>query len=130
MTDERPKLLLVDDDDDFVLQQRIQLEQHGFTVVSAASRAEAERMLEQTQPSLAIVDLMMEEMDAGFVLAHHVKQRYPSTPVILVTAVTSETGLEFAAPAPGERSWIKADAVLAKPVRFEQLLREIGRLIG
>lgn len=130
MANEKATILLVDDDDDFVLQQRVQLEKSGFTVIAAASRAEAEGILSETQPTLAIVDLMMEEMDGGFVLAHHIKQRYPDTPVILVTAVTSETGMEFTAPAAGETSWIKADAVLAKPLRHEQLLREIGRLIG
>ena len=42
-------------------------------------------------------------------------------PVILVTAVASETGLDFDAATAEERGWIKADAVLDKPVRFEQL---------
>ncbi len=56
------------------------------------------------------------------------KKKYPGMPVVLVTAVTSETGLEFDAATDEERSWVKADALLAKPVRFEQLKREIERL--
>ena len=38
---------------------------------------------------------MMEQHDDGFVLSHHLKRRFPGLPVILVTAVTSETGLVF-----------------------------------
>ena len=79
-------------------------------------------MLAQTRPDLAIVDLMMEYKDSGFALCYHIKKKDPSIPVILVTAVTSETGLEFDAATEEERSWVKADAMLAKPLRFEQLL--------
>jgi len=71
-----------------------------------------------------VLDLMMEHMDAGFNLAYRIKKMDKSIPVILVTAVESETGMGF-----GTGGWLKADAVLAKPVRFEQLKREIDRLM-
>jgi hypothetical protein len=47
----------------------------------------------------------------------------------MVTAVAAETGLRFDTQSPGEKSWIKADAVLNKPIRVEQLEREMKRLI-
>ncbi len=37
--------------------------------------------------------------------------------------------MDFDAATDEERSWIKADAMLAKPIRFEQLKREIDRLL-
>jgi len=129
MTDEQPLILLVDDDEDFLFQQRVQLEADGFRVVQATSRAEAERMLSHQRPDLAIVDLMMEDADAGFTLCHHIKKKDASIPVILCTAVIGETGIEFDASTPEEQSWVKADVMLSKPVRFEQLKREIGRLL-
>jgi hypothetical protein len=49
--------------------------------------------------------------------------------VILVTSVNSETGLGFGMATEEERSWIQADAMLAKPIRFEQLKSEIDRLL-
>ena len=125
----RQTILIVDDDPDFLFQLQLQLEQAGYRVQAAAGEAEARRMLETETPDLAILDLMMEHMDGGFVLSHHIKQLNPAIPVILVTGVAHETGLEFAVNTPGERSWIKADAVLAKPVRFEQLRRELARLL-
>jgi CheY-like chemotaxis protein len=82
------------------------------------------------RPDLAILDLMMEQHDDGFVLSHHLKRMLPRLPVVLVTAVTAETGLSFAPQSPGERAWVGADVLLAKPIRFEQLRREIDRLLA
>lgn len=122
-------VLIVDDDDDFVLQQTRALEGLGFRVLTAYGRSEAVAQLEKEKPDIAIVDLMMEEMDGGFVLSHHIKKLYPQTPIILVTAVTAQTGLEFGAIGEKEKKWVKADVILAKPIRFEQLKREIERFL-
>jgi len=129
MTTETKTILLVDDDEDFLFQEQVQLQALGYQVLLAHSRAEAERVLASNTPDLAIVDLMMEETDAGFTLCYHIKKKHKAMPVILCTAVTSETGMEFDASTHEEQSWVKADAMLAKPVRFEQLKREIDRLM-
>jgi CheY-like chemotaxis protein len=85
--------------------------------------------LAEQRPDLAVVDVMMEHPDAGFTLCHHIRKRDPSIPVILVTSVNSESGMDFEAGTDEERSWIQANAFLAKPIRFEQLKREIDRLL-
>jgi CheY-like chemotaxis protein len=126
----RPLILLVDDDEDFLYQHRIQLENAGFRVTTATSRAEAESLVDEAKPDLAILDLMMERHDDGFVLSHHLKRKVPGLPVILVTAVTAETGMSFTPTSASERAWVGADAVLAKPIRFEQLRREVDRLLA
>jgi CheY-like chemotaxis protein len=125
----RTRILIVDDDEDFLFQHRIQLENAGFDVKTATSRAEAEGVAPEFRPDLAILDLMMDQHDDGFVLSHHLKRMLPGLPVILVTAVTAETGLSFAPSSATERAWVGADVLLAKPIRFEQLRREIDRLV-
>lgn len=130
MTMEGKKVLVVDDDLDFLTQMELQLEAMGVVVSKAGSRAEAEEKLAESAPDLMICDLMMEEMDAGFVLSHNARKLYPEMPVILVTAVSSETGLEFETKTLAERAWVKADVVLPKPIRMEQLQQEMGRLLG
>ena len=122
-------ILLVDDDPDYREQMQMQLEAAGYTVNAADSVSAARMLLEKQRPDLALVDLMLEEMDGGFALCYQIKKMDNTIPVLLVTAVTSETGLNFDAATEEERSWVKADAVLAKPVRFEQLQREIKRLL-
>jgi two-component system, OmpR family, response regulator len=126
----KTKVLLVDDDEDFLFQHRIQLENAGFEVVTATTRAQAEGAITSYEPDLAILDLMMEQHDDGFVLSHHLKRAFPGLPVIMVTAVTSETGLVFDPSSAAERAWVGADALLAKPIRFEQLRREIDRVLA
>jgi len=122
-------ILVVDDDVDFIAQMRVRLEAAGYEVVSAEGQTKAEAVLAERRPDLVLVDLMMEHADGGFALCHHIKKKDPTLPVIIVTAVTSETGLEFDVATDEERSWVKADAMLAKPVRFEQLQRELSRLL-
>jgi CheY-like chemotaxis protein len=122
------KALIVDDDPDFREQQRLMLAEADLSIRCAASVAEAMEVLADFQPDVALLDLMMEHEDDGFTLAYRIKQRYPETIVIIVTSVASETGLEFGAATSEERKWVKADAMLAKPVRMEQLLREISKL--
>jgi len=122
-------ILIVDDDIDFLEQMRLQLEAVGYEVVTAETAAAARELLDSRRPDLVLVDLMMEQPDAGFSLCYHIKRRDATIPVVIVTAVTSTTGLSFDAETDEERAWVKADALLAKPVRFEQLQRELQRLL-
>ena len=122
-------ILVVDDDVDFLLQQQAQLQTLGFKVVTAETRKKAEDAFAKSKPDLAIVDVMMEDIDAGLTLCHLMKKARPTMPVILVTSSMRDTGFEMDVTTEDERSWIKADAVLDKPVRFEQLRREIDRLL-
>jgi CheY-like chemotaxis protein len=123
-------ILLVDDDFDVLEQLTFMLRGDDYTLVTAQGRVEAEEALMTVQPDLAVIDLMMEEMDAGFVLCHEIKKMYPGTPVIIHTAVTATTGISFPAGTAEEKSWIKADAFMDKPIRAEQLKARIRQLLG
>jgi CheY-like chemotaxis protein len=123
-------ILIVDDDPDIIDQLTLIIRNEGYEVVSAGGQEEAEKILMAVKPDLAIVDLMMEEMDSGFVLSHEIKQLYPDTPIIMLTSVKSATGLNFASTSADQQSWIKADRLLDKPVRPEQLKNEMSRLLA
>jgi CheY-like chemotaxis protein len=122
-------VLIIDDDVDFRFQKRLELEKDGYKVLEAEGEASALAIFETTKPDCVLVDLMMEHMDTGFTLCYHSKKRYPDVPVIMITGVSGETGIEFDATTDEERSWLKADTVLVKPVRYEQLRREMHRLM-
>jgi CheY-like chemotaxis protein len=122
-------VLLVDDDQDFRMQQKIMLQNHDYKVLEAEGSGSAMAIVEENKPDIAIVDLMMEEEDAGFTLCHSLKKKFPEMPIIMVTAVAAETGLAFNVKTREEHRWIKADSLLEKPVRAEQLQREIKRLL-
>jgi CheY-like chemotaxis protein len=126
---DKKNVLVVDDDVDFLEQHKLLLEKSGFHVITADSQADAESKINDVHLDLAVVDVMMEHADAGFNLCYHLKKKNPQLPIIIVTSVSSETGLDFDAHTEEERSWIKADALLSKPLRYEQLKREIDRLL-
>jgi two-component system KDP operon response regulator KdpE len=126
---EKKTVLMIDDDMDFRFQKRLELEKDGFEVVEAETGAEGLEILENTKPDCVLVDLMMEQNDTGFTVCYQVKKKYPEVPVIMITGVSAETGIEFDAATDEERAWLKADALLVKPVRYEQLKREMERLI-
>jgi len=122
------RVMIVDDDPDFLEQMRMCLESRGYSVSSASSVQECENQLKETEPDVVVLDLMMDNEDYGFVLSYRIKKQFPKMPVIIVTSMTHETGMDFdETDDPGH--WIKADAILAKPIRFEQLEREITRLM-
>lgn len=124
-------VLLVDDDPDFLEAMAVRLRADGYQVRTAEGQVRGHEVIESGEPfDLAVLDLMMEYPDSGFVLGREVRRRRPGTPVILVTAVTAETGIEVDAATVEERRWVPADAVLPKPVRYEQLRAEIERLLS
>lgn len=122
-------IFLVDDDVDYLFQMQLQLERFGFEVILAESQKEAEELMGLIKPDLAIFDLMLENEDSGFVLCYKMKRKHPNIPIILATAVSTETGFSFGINSEDERKWIKADLYLEKGIRPEQLQCEINRLL-
>ncbi len=129
MNTEKKNILIVDDDIDYLNQLEIQLNSLGYEVQMANSEKEAESMLEEGEPDLAIIDLMMENKDSGFILSYKMKKKYPVLPIIIASAVTSETGLNFSLDTEEDKKWIHADKFIEKGIRKDQLEREINKLL-
>src|SRR3990172_185049 len=89
------KILVVDDDIDQLDHVSLILKTEGYEVIRAQGQKEGEEALLTAIPAMSILDLMMENMDSGFVLCHQIKKLYPDTPVIILTAVRSATGVDF-----------------------------------
>ena len=122
-------ILIVDDDMDYMFQMKLKVEQFGFETITAEGQKEAELIIETIRPDLAILDLMMENDDSGFILAYKIKRKYPEVPIIIATAVTAETGMTFDINSDENKQWIKADLFLDKGIRADQLQKEINKLL-
>ena len=129
MEDNKKKILIVDDDIDYLFQTQSKVEGFGFETITAESQKEAEEILSKEKPALAILDLMMENEDSGFILAYRIKKLYPDVPVIIATAAAAETGITFSLSSDAERQWVKADLYMDKGIRTDQLQREINKLL-
>ncbi|WP_428943778.1 two-component system response regulator GlrR [Pantoea sp. FN060301] len=78
-------LLLVDDDPSLLRLLGMRLASEGFSVLTAASGAEALKTLLREKVDLVISDLRMDEMD-GMALFSEIQKQQPGMPVIILTA--------------------------------------------
>ncbi|MEI7725463.1 MAG: response regulator [Bacteroidota bacterium] len=122
-------ILIVDDDQDYLFQLQAKIQNFGYKTITAEGQKEAEVLLERTKPDLAILDLMMENEDSGFILCYKMKKKYPDVPIIIATGVAAETGISFDINDENNRKWIKADRFLDKGIRTERLKEEIENLL-
>jgi CheY-like chemotaxis protein len=132
LKDKVKKILIVDDDLDLLEQNKIMMETKGFKVITAESGKEGFEVFQKEKPDAAIVDLIMEEMDSGFILCHKIKKTEygKKIPVFMLTSATYETGFKFNSSTPEEKNWIKCDGFLNKPVVVEELLSKLENYFG
>ncbi len=81
------RILVVDDDENILNLERTILEQKGFDVTGANGGAKALRLLADQTFDLALLDVMMPEVD-GFAVCRKIKEdpRLKEMPVIFLTA--------------------------------------------
>ena len=114
---EKPRILLVDDDADLLSLLSIRLENGGYSTTTAESGKEALAALPRIQPHVVITDLRMEKMD-GLELFDAIHRQSSSLPVIVITAHGS-------IPEAVEATRQGVFSFLPKPIDSQNLLKEI-----
>jgi len=126
------RVLMVDDDPDFVLTTKIILESGGYETRTAANDKEALAQLEKEKPDIILLDVMMKTIGDGVWLGQKIKgdERYGDIPILMITAVNKESGTSsFHLDPNADGNYLPVDGFLEKPVEPEVLLREVARLI-
>ena len=126
------RVLMVDDDPDFVLTTKIILESGGYETRTAANDKEALAQLEKEKPDIILLDVMMKTIGDGVWLGQKIKgdKRYSDIPILMITAVNKESGTSsFHLDPNADGDYLPVDGFLEKPVEPEVLLREVARLI-
>lgn len=122
-------ILLIDDDVDLVEMNAAVLHHRGHAVLKAYSAAEARRVLTAAQaPDLVVLDVMMEEVSAGFELAREIHQKFPSLPTLMLSGVHEATGVPFRFQT--DETWLPVAKFLDKPVAPTVLANEIDALLA
>ncbi len=124
---DKKKILLVDDDIDLLEQNKLQLEAKGYEVVIASNADQGWQLFLRENPDAAVVDLIMEEHDSGFILSYKIKKdsHGKNIPVYILTSATYITGYKFGASTDEEKEWIRCDEMINKPVVIEELIQKI-----
>ena len=87
MQDGRYVILAIDDDQDVLDGLRMVLEANDYRMVEAHSAEEGVRTYKQCRPDLLIVDLMMEEVDAGTSFVKELRALGNTVPVYMLSSV-------------------------------------------
>ena len=117
-------VLVVDDNEDNLRVTEEILKTHGFTVHTAHDGAGALRSIEQSHPSVVLLDVMLPDMDGMEVLDRlRSNSAHAQLPVILVTAKAQDEDVIA-----GYK--IGADYYITKPFTARQLLHGIGLVLG
>jgi two-component system, OmpR family, alkaline phosphatase synthesis response regulator PhoP len=119
------KILVVDDDADFLEAQKTLLNAKGYAVIGAPNGEEGYQKAKTEKPDLLLLDVMMTYDSEGFDLARKLKED-PSTkhlPVIMITGIRKAKGLPFSFEP--DEDWLPVKAVLEKPVKPDELLKKV-----
>jgi CheY-like chemotaxis protein len=120
------RIMLIDDDVDFLNVNRLALEAAGYEVETSDSARAGVALARELKPDLILMDLMMEEIHSGFAALGELKH-HPDTaniPVIMITAVTTATG--FRIDEEGEvPDWLQAAEFINKPVDPKDLIARV-----
>jgi CheY-like chemotaxis protein len=122
------KVLVVDDDPDFVKVTSKVLEKAGHEVTSAANGAKALKAMRQDTPDVVLLDIMMSYILDGLDVSREMAEDSALTdvPVIMVTSLTGVTGSGMF---PTDE-YIPVDEWLSKPVKPEVLLARVEEAVG
>ncbi|OGB88551.1 hypothetical protein A3H38_02785 [candidate division WOR-1 bacterium RIFCSPLOWO2_02_FULL_46_20] len=127
----KPKILIIDDDDDLVAAMKMVLEHNSYQVVSASSGTEGLIKAKNGNPDLVILDVMMETSDSGFEVARKIRGEagIAKVPILMVTAIKEKTGFDFSKEA-GDKAWLPVDNYLEKPIRPDELVSKVAKLLN
>ena len=125
------KILVIDDDADFVESIKVILEAKGYRVFSAANKDDGLAKIKEIMPDLIIMDVMLEKMSDGFDLSRKLKsdEKYKKIPLLMLTAIGDKTGFRFSDIA-GDKIWLPVDDYAEKPIKPAELISKVERLIS
>lgn len=126
----KSRILVVDDDRDFIEATKIALESGSYEVSSAINGKEALEKIKQEPPDLIILDVMMDKGDEGFEVCRRIKTdpKYKRIPILMLTALASITGFDFK-PQAGDELWLPVEDYVDKPVNPSELLSRVEKLL-
>jgi CheY-like chemotaxis protein len=121
-------VLLVDDDADFVEQNRLLLEESGYRVRTAHTGRQCLEEVRAGRPNLIILDMMMESENEGFDLSRELRnsEYTKGIPLVMITSVNDLRPFRIEP----DQTWLPVDALIEKPVDPPLLLDVVNRILA
>jgi CheY-like chemotaxis protein len=127
------RILIIDDDADFVTGMRILLESRGHEVFAAFNGEEGLTRVKEIHPNLILLDVMMDTRTEGFHVSLKLRDRSPESefaawrnvPILILTSIHQTTRLRFGP----DEDYLPVNALLEKSVRFDVITGKIEELL-
>ena len=125
------KILIIDDDPDFVEVTKVLFETRQYEVSTALDPEEGYAKLEEEMPDALILDVMMGKGADGFIVARKIRKdtRFDKMPILMLTSMREQTGFDF----PGERihaKFLPVDEYIEKGVEPQVLLDKVEQQLA
>ncbi|HPM42745.1 MAG TPA: response regulator [Candidatus Omnitrophota bacterium] len=91
----KKKILIVDDEIDFINMMKIKLEENDYDVVSSSTGKDVIDIIKKQKPDAVLLDVMMPEVD-GLNILKQVRSFDETIPVFIVTAFSNEERIKLA----------------------------------
>ena len=114
-------ILVVEDNDDILLLLKMILEYEGYQVETVDNGQDALKSIEQNQPQLVLMDIMMPKV-SGLQIARTIREQLhcDSLPILLVSAIDRLKDEQL--------SNSKADGIIYKPFDIDELVFRVDAL--
>jgi len=116
------KILIVDDEPNILLSLEFLFKREGYRVFIARDGEEALGIIEENNPELVILDIMMPKVD-GFEVCRHLKKNHKSTKVVFLTAKSKQQDIQIGLS-------LGADLYLTKPFSTKELVNKVKTLMN
>ncbi len=135
MSDKKPnerrkkKVLIVDDDADFVAMNKSALELEGYEVAVAYSGKECIDLVDSVAPDIILLDMMMETWSEGTNVVDKLRmyKKTKDIPIILITSVNFRSNYGDVS---DMEDFMKVDGYIVKPVLPEKLIERVREVLG
>jgi len=119
------KILIIDDDPDFVQATQMVLEKQGYSVDSAGGGKAGLHKAKNEEPDLIILDVMMDSVLDGVTFSRkvHDDEMIKDIPIIMVTSIANT---DYAELFPTDE-YIPIDAFLSKPIDPDRLIKKVKK---
>jgi DNA-binding response OmpR family regulator len=125
-----PKILVIDDDEDFLFSMQVVLEMHSFEVVTAMTPEDGINKVLSTRPDLVILDVIMSSGYEGFEVARVIREEHNliELPIVMLSQVHSLKKVPYRfAP---DKDYLPVDVFLDKPADLEEVIDAIKGVLG
>ena len=119
------KILVVDDEMLLVKGIRFNLQNEGYEVITGSNGLEAVKLVQEQQPDLVVLDVMMPEMD-GLTACAKIRE-FSDVPIIMLTAKTDDMDKLLGFDHGVDDYLTKPFNILELKARIRALLRRTGR---